>query len=312
MGSRNSGRVIRSRKDLVNPRTGSHTHIDQEIQVRQSNDQRIVLSETMRTIRDTNSTQMRTMGNMHDNQTMVQLSANQLHSIVSENTARAYEASLDAVLDVVTLGHRQAENQRTMWICCMIIIAYLTYLLGISRGENSALKAMIPSHLTTKTLMKLPNPITSAWNLLRWNRLTSGISTWLSGTHLESSSLTTNMPVEQPEAASSAWHPMEQGQLINGISTWLSDAYLKLGWSTLILVARASGRFIFISVIVGQLILLHSSMTSTKKLPLKPNLRMLFVLATKYGGMVVAQVAVRWTVVSVLLDLLWILYVRRP
>ena len=64
---------------------------------------------------------------LHNNQTVIQLNTNQLHAIMSENAVRAYELGLTTLLDIVTIGHRQYEGQRTITVCCMVIIAHLVY-----------------------------------------------------------------------------------------------------------------------------------------------------------------------------------------
>lgn len=127
-------KLFRKRKDIVNPRAGSHTHLDRDIEIRQSDDQRIMVSESLQTIRK-----------MHNNQTMMQLSTAQLLSNNSENTTRAYEVGSYTLRDAFTLGYRQANIERTTWLCCMVIISYLAYLFGMSKGENRALRANLQS-----------------------------------------------------------------------------------------------------------------------------------------------------------------------
>ncbi|KAL8673894.1 MAG: hypothetical protein Q9168_001714 [Polycauliona sp. 1 TL-2023] len=126
--------VVRTHKDTVNPRTGSHTHIDRELEIRQSDNQRIVTSEMLKTF-----------ATMADNQTLTHLSSNYLHASNAAITTRAHEATLSAFHQLAALEHRRAESQRTVWICCGIIIAYLAYFLGVSRGENRLLKAALQS-----------------------------------------------------------------------------------------------------------------------------------------------------------------------
>lgn len=139
-----NGLVVRNRRDVVNPRTGSHTHIGRELEIRRTGDQQMTVSETMTMMRE-----------LHNNQTMTQLSANQLHAMNSENAARAYEASLDTVRDIVNLSYQQTQHDRIIYIGCAIIISYLVYLLGISTGENRSLRATLRASPDIRVPVKL-------------------------------------------------------------------------------------------------------------------------------------------------------------
>jgi hypothetical protein len=136
---------------------------NKEVAISRSRDQRIVIGEvskTMRAIqeyqmmqtRDNNQT-IRTMYNnqtamqlsanqvyrtMLNNQTILQLSANQLYSIMLENDARVIEKL-----------YAEQVNQRTIFLCVTVIIAYLTYILGVLQTENSWLRTIL---LSTSTL----------------------------------------------------------------------------------------------------------------------------------------------------------------
>lgn len=110
---------------------------------------------------------------LHNNQTVIQLNTNQLHAIMSENAVRAYELGLTTLLDIVTIGHRQYEGQRTITVCCMVIIAHLVYLLGTAVGEINSLRSVLQSHLDMEVPVRQSPPAfeirdVPSWSALAW------------------------------------------------------------------------------------------------------------------------------------------------
>ena len=287
--------VSRDRNRLDQERTGSRTHIDSEIEIYRSADQRIMLSESMRTISDSHSSQMESFRKMHDNQTIIQMSANQLHSIISENTARTHQASLDTLLDVVSLGYRQAESQKIILICCLAIIAYLAYLLGVSKGENNFLQNTVPSRLDIETPVKLSDSTSAASNSPTCNLQTDGISTQLD-------KILHNMFFKRAFFL-----------LVAFIKPIFFLAIKILERAFFLLVARAFLKPIFLLAIGIQLRILYVLVVSSKKLPLTQLEAWIITsfFALKYGILIMAQMVWQWTSVSVFLDLIWLLYIRR-
>jgi hypothetical protein len=78
-----------------------------------------------------------TIENMLNNQTKIQLSTNQLYSIMLENSTRLLERSYD-----------DQVNQRTIFLCLTVVIAYFAYLIGVLQTENSWLRTMLQSTST--------------------------------------------------------------------------------------------------------------------------------------------------------------------
>ena len=167
--NRSSSKAVQDGRNTVkSSSTASRTYTSQEVEIRRSDNQLVVTSETMRTVRK-----------IHDNQTLVQLSNNQLQAITSNNSTRAYEISLETLKDFTMVANRRAEHQWTTSICCMVVVVYLAYLLGMARAENESLKAVVVSRLDSAMPIKVSDSASSSWNSLQWSVLTDRITIWM-------------------------------------------------------------------------------------------------------------------------------------